>query len=94
MTIIKETVKEVGGKVNRKELIKDDGQFYIAHNGKKMRVASLTLNKSDYKNEDLIKWIYNQTDLSNSLKFAIQTIIEIYGTDDLNLVRELKINEV
>lgn len=93
MTIIKESIKEIGGKVNKKELIENNGEYYITLNGKKIRVASLTLNKNDYQNEELIRWIFNQKDLSNSLKFAIQCIIDLYGTDDLNLVRELRINK-
>ena len=90
MTTIKERIKEIGGKVNKKELIENNGEYYITLNGKKVRVASLTLNKNDYRNEELIRWIYSQKDLSNSLKFAIQLCIEMYGTDDLNLIRELR----
>ena len=59
------------------ELLQDeDGELTIAMNGKPRRVFNFTLNSNDRYDEELLTWIFEQEDLSTSVKEAIKFYIK------------------
>ena len=54
----------------------EDGELTIAIDGKPRRVFNFTLNSSDKYDEELLNWIFDQNDLSTSIKKAIKFFIE------------------
>lgn len=59
------------------ELLKDeDGELTIAVDGKPRRVFNFTLNSNDKYDEELFNWIFEQEDLSTSVKKAIKFYIK------------------
>ena len=59
------------------ELIQDeDGELNIVINGKPRRVFNFTLNSNDRYDEELLTWIFEQEDLSTSVKKAIKFYIK------------------
>ena len=76
----KETYKK-RGKIEKSEriteLIQDeDGELNIVIDGKPRRVFNFTLNSNDRYDEELLTWIFDQEDLSTSIKTAIQFYIK------------------
>lgn len=59
------------------ELLRDkDGELSIAVDGKRRRVFNFTLNSNDKYDEELFNWIFEQQDLSTSIKKAIKFYIK------------------
>ena len=76
----KETYKK-RGKIEKSEriteLIQDeDRELNIVIDGKPRRVFNFTLNSNDRYDEKLLNWIFEQEDLSTSVKKAIKFYIE------------------
>ena len=76
----KETYKEKG-KIEKTirvtELIQDEnGELNIVTDGKPRRVFNFTLNANDRHDYDLLNWIFDQKDLSTSIKKAIKFYIK------------------
>ena len=76
----KETYKK-RGKIEKSEriteLIQDeDRELNIVIDGKPRRVFNFTLNSNDRYDEELLTWIFEQEDLSTSVKKAIKFYIK------------------
>ena len=73
---------EISSSVRVKQLVEDEnGLSKILIDGKQQRVINLTINKEDgIYNKDVIEWIFNQKDLSTSIKQVIKEYIKINGT--------------
>ena len=76
----KETYKK-RGKIEKSEriteLIQDeDGELNIVIDGKPKRVFNFTINSDNRYDEKLLNWIFEQEDLSTSVKKAIKFYIE------------------
>lgn len=73
---------EISSSVRVKQLVEDEnGISKILIDGKQQRVINLTINKEDgIYNKDVIEWIFNQKDLSTSIKQVIKEYIKINGT--------------
>ena len=77
----KEEIYRQKGKIEKTtrttELLRDkDGELSIAVNCKRRRVFNFTLNSNDKYDEELFTWIFEQEDLSTSVKKAIKFFIE------------------
>lgn len=72
----KETYKKRGElekSIRVTELLRDeDGELTIAVDGKPRRIFNFTLNSNDKYDEELFTWIFEQEDLSTSVKKAIK----------------------
>ena len=76
----KETYKKRGElekSIRVTELLRDkDGELTIAVDGKPRRVFNFTLNSNDKYDEELFNWIFEQEDLSTSVKRAVKFYIK------------------
>ena len=76
----KETYKQRGKlekSIRVTELLRDeDGELNIVIDGKPKRIFNFTINSNDRYDEELLTWIFEQEDLSTSVKKAIKFYIK------------------